>query len=82
MRWLWYSFLALFSLGMLGLVVGIAGIVYAVSYFGRDLPDYTALKKYEPPVVTRLYAGDGRILAVYYFNLFGRYFLGHTTWKP
>ncbi len=63
MRWLWYSFLALFSLGMLGLVIGIAGIVYAVSYFGHDLPDYSALKNYEPPVVTRLYAGDGRILA-------------------
>jgi hypothetical protein len=25
---------------------------------------------------------DGRILTVYYFNLFGRYFLGQTTWKP
>ncbi|MBL8210597.1 MAG: exo-alpha-sialidase [Bryobacterales bacterium] len=26
--------------------------------------------------------GDGRILTVYYFNMFGRYFLGHSTWKP
>jgi sialidase-1 len=25
---------------------------------------------------------DGRILTVYYFNLFGRFFLGQTTWKP
>jgi hypothetical protein len=25
---------------------------------------------------------DGRILTVYYFNLFGRYFLGQTFWKP
>jgi sialidase-1 len=25
---------------------------------------------------------DGRILTVYYFNLFGRYFLGQTTWTP
>ena len=25
---------------------------------------------------------DGRILTVYYFNLFGRYFLGQTIWKP
>jgi sialidase-1 len=25
---------------------------------------------------------DGRILTVYYFNLFGRYFIGQTMWKP
>lgn len=25
---------------------------------------------------------DGRIMTVYYFNLFGRYFLGQTIWKP
>jgi hypothetical protein len=25
---------------------------------------------------------DGRILTVYYYNLFGKYFLGGTFWKP
>ena len=25
---------------------------------------------------------DGHVLTVYYFNLFGRYFLGQTRWKP
>lgn len=25
---------------------------------------------------------DGRILTVYYFNLFGKYYLGQTLWKP
>jgi len=60
---LWYGFLALFSLGMIGLVVGIGGAVYAISYYGRDLPDYSALKDYDPPVVTRIYAGDGRLLS-------------------
>ena len=25
---------------------------------------------------------DGRILTVYYYNLFGRFFIGGTTWKP
>lgn len=25
---------------------------------------------------------DGRVLTVYYYNLFGRYFLGETFWKP
>lgn len=25
---------------------------------------------------------DGRILTVYYFNLFGKYYIGQTIWKP
>jgi len=25
---------------------------------------------------------DGRVLTVYYYNLFGKYFIGGTTWKP
>jgi penicillin-binding protein 1A len=56
-------FLALFSLGMLGMIGIIGGAVYAISYYGRDLPDYTQLKHYKPPVVTRVYAGDGRLMA-------------------
>ena len=35
------------------------------AHYGRDLPDYTQLKTYEPPIVTRIYAGDGRLLAEY-----------------
>ena len=31
----------------------------------QDLPDYTQLKNYEPPVMTRVHAGDGSILAEY-----------------
>ena len=65
MKWLWYSFLTLFSLGMLGLILAVGVAVYSISYYGRDLPDYTVLKDYEPPVVTRLYAGDGKLLAEY-----------------
>lgn len=53
----------LFSLGMLGLIAGIGGAVYAISYYGHDLPDYSTLKDYDPPVVTRVYAGDGRLMA-------------------
>ena len=25
---------------------------------------------------------DGSVMTVYYFNLFGRFFLGQTVWKP
>lgn len=63
MKYLWYGFLGLFSLGFLGAVVSIGGFVYILNYYGHDLPDYSELKNYEPPIVTRLYAGDGRLMA-------------------
>lgn len=31
----------------------------------KDLPDYTALKNYEPPVMTRVHAADGSLMAEY-----------------
>ena len=63
MKYLWYGFLGIFSLGFLGLIVGVVGVVYLFSYYGHDLPDYSQLKDYQPPIVTRLYAGDGRLMA-------------------
>ena len=49
-----------------GLVLGAVGtvsvgvlIVWAIIYYGRDLPDYRQLAQYEPAVVTRVHAGDG-----------------------
>lgn len=63
MKYLWYGFLGLFSIGFLGAVVAIAGFVGLLSYYGKDLPDYSELRNYEPPIVTRLYAGDGRLMA-------------------
>ncbi|PZO88617.1 MAG: penicillin-binding protein [Micavibrio aeruginosavorus] len=65
MRWLGRLFLALISIGFLGAIAGIGGVALLFAHFGRDLPDYTQLKKYEPPIVTRIYAGDGRLLAEY-----------------
>jgi penicillin-binding protein 1A len=41
---------------------GLAWIFYT---YGRDLPDYRQLADYEPPTVTRIHAGDGRLLAEY-----------------
>jgi penicillin-binding protein 1A len=42
---------------------GLVGIT--IWYFGRDLPDYQQLAHYEPPITTRVHAGDGRLLAEY-----------------
>src|SRR6185312_4856429 len=43
-----------------------AGVVgLAVWHFGRGLPDYQQLASYQPAVVTRIHAGDGRLLAEY-----------------
>lgn len=56
-------FLAGFLLALLGLLAGGAGAVYVLHYFGRDLPDHEQLAQYEPPTVTRVHAGDGRLLA-------------------
>ncbi|MGH6973593.1 MAG: penicillin-binding protein 1A, partial [Stellaceae bacterium] len=55
----------LFVLVLFGGVVGVGVTGLAVWYFGRDLPDYQQLANYQPPVVTRVYAGDGRLLAEY-----------------
>ncbi|MET0605565.1 MAG: transglycosylase domain-containing protein, partial [Beijerinckiaceae bacterium] len=32
----------------------------------RDLPDYSQLANYEPPVTTRVHAGDGSLIAEYF----------------
>lgn len=63
MKYLWYGFLGLFSLGFLGLIAVLVGTVAIINHYGSDLPDYEQLKTYEPPIVTRLYAGDGRLMA-------------------
>jgi len=63
MKYLWYGFLGLFSLGFLGVIAVVIGTLLVVNHYGSDLPDYEQLKTYEPPIVSRLYAGDGRLMA-------------------
>ncbi len=56
-----------FTLGFL-VFVGLAAVVggfYALHHFGRGLPDYKQLADYEPPMVTRIHAGDGRLMTEY-----------------
>ncbi len=44
-------------------VAATGGTLYVFYYFGRGLPDYQQLADYESPTVTRVHAGDGRLLA-------------------
>lgn len=44
------------SLGLLAVLGGVAGVAFIPFYFGHDLPDYSALSKYDPSIVTRAYA--------------------------
>ena len=57
-----------FFIGLLGLFVfvallGAGGLFLALWHFGRGLPNHQQLADYEPPVLTRVHAGDGRILS-------------------
>ncbi len=49
---------------LLVVTVGGAAVVIGVFWhYGRGLPDYRQLAEYQPPMVTRVHAGDGRLLA-------------------
>ena len=55
----------LFTLLSFAILIGGAAIFGVLYYYGRGLPDYEQLAQYEPPVVSRLYATDGRLFAEY-----------------
>ena len=54
---------ALLSFGMLLLGVGAVGAVVLFEHYNKDLPDYSYLQDYAPPILTRIYADDGRMMA-------------------
>ncbi len=43
----------------------IGSFFYLLWHYGKELPDYRQLSKYEPSVVTRIHAGNGALLAEY-----------------
>jgi len=46
-------------------LVAAGGVIWIFWTYGQDLPDYTQLEDYAPPVTTRVHAGDGSLLAEY-----------------
>jgi penicillin-binding protein 1A len=55
----------LFATGTVFFLVGVAGVGALLWHYSRDLPDYSQLQNYEPPVMTRVHASDGSLLAEY-----------------
>jgi penicillin-binding protein 1A len=58
-------FLATVSLLILLAIAGAGGVLFVFWHFGRGLPDYHQLAHYEPPITTRVYGGDGKLVAEY-----------------
>ena len=65
MRFVLRFFGFLFSVGAIFFLIGAVVAAYGYWKFSQDLPDHAALAKYEPPVMTRVHAGDGSLLAEY-----------------
>lgn len=65
----WGLFFKLLGLGFtLGVIAIVAFVAYAAWYFNNlanadDFPSVEVLAEYEPPVTTRVYAGDGSLVA-------------------
>ena len=60
-RWLAIGF----ALVMIGIFTAGGGAIFVFWHFSRGLPDYHQLATYDPPVATRVYAGDGRLVQEY-----------------
>ncbi len=59
LRLLGYAFAA----GLALFVVAAGAVGFLLWNASKDLPDYEALAKYEPPVMTRIHANDGSLIA-------------------
>ena len=58
-------FSTLLSYAMLIAIMGLIALLLIFSHYGRSVDDYRQLATYEPPITSRLYAADGKLLAEY-----------------
>jgi len=65
MRFVLRFFGFLFSVGAIVFLIGAVGLAYGYWTFSKDLPDHAQLANYEPPVMTRVHAADGSLIAEY-----------------
>ena len=74
---LWRAFKWMFGIGLvLGLILAIVIFVLLVKWT-RDLPSVESLSEYEPPVMSRVHAGDGKL--IYEFSKQARVFVPVNT---
>ncbi len=52
-------------MGLLALLLAAAGAMYVYTTYGGNVPDTDELAEYAPPMVTRVHATDGRMMAEY-----------------
>ena len=55
----------LFAVGAILFIVGAVGATAVIWHYSKDLPEYSQLQDYEPPVMTRVHAADGSLVAEY-----------------
>ncbi|KYG99802.1 penicillin-binding protein 1A [Bradyrhizobium sp. DOA1] len=55
----------LFAAGTVVFLVGVGAVAGLIWHFSKDLPDYSQLQDYEPPVMTRVHAVDGSLVGEY-----------------
>lgn len=55
----------LFAAGTVVGLLAMAAVAVLVWHISKELPDSAQLKNYEPPVMTRVHAGDGSLIAEY-----------------
>ncbi len=61
--WIWTA--RLFGLGVILAFAGAIAVTVYVIRVSADLPTYEALENYQPPVMSRVHAGDGKLIAEY-----------------
>jgi penicillin-binding protein 1A len=61
LRWLAIAIVTLIILALLG----VGAVLGAFWHYGRGLPEYQQLATYQPPVMTRVHAGDGSLITEY-----------------
>src|SRR5258707_13465175 len=65
MRWLVRFVGFLFTVGTVVFLVGVTAVAGLIWHYSKDLPEYSQLQDYEPPVMTRVHAADGALLGEY-----------------
>ena len=58
----------MFAASMIVFLAVAAAAAFMLWKVSKDLPDYEVLAKYEPPVMTRIHANDGNMIAEFSAN--------------